>query len=42
MARDLCRRHLDRLSARGSGPALILIGGWLDDGSEKAPLAHDT
>ena len=26
----------------GSGPAVILIGGGLDDGSENAPLAHDT
>lgn len=25
----------------GSGPALVLIGGGLDDGSENAPLVPD-
>jgi hypothetical protein len=37
-SRDGTRIAFDR---RGDGPALILVGGGLDDGSENAPLAAE-
>jgi hypothetical protein len=45
------RSHMDRATSKdgtsiayerlGNGPALILVGGGLDDGSENAPLAAE-